>query len=249
MSRTLLAVFPHPDDETSVGPLLALHARRGDAVYLLVLTSGQKGSRHTGIPPGERLGAVREQELRCAALQLGIHEPILGGFEDQGLSAPETAESAAACLRHTIDRLRPRVVLTFGPEGFTGHADHRAASSITTQVCQQHGLLASPPCKLYYVAFPESIGRALPPPYHERLRSVSDRFITTEIDCREGLDAATAAIGCHKTQWSPERMRQFDEINRALLGGRVFLRLALPALPSPGSSRESSLFEGFAGAG
>ncbi len=244
LSRTLLAVFPHPDDETSVGPLLALHARRGDQVYLLSLTLGQKGSKYTDIPAGERLGAARERELRCAAARLGIREPILGGFEDQGISAPDAADAVAACLREVIARVRPQVVVTFGPEGLTGHPDHRAACSITTQVFQQQGLLACAPRKLYYVAFPESIGQALPPPYDTRLRTVSDAFVTTEVDCREGLDAATAAINCHETQWSPERMRQFDEINRALFRGRVFLRLALGGPPRGNGHRETGVFEG-----
>ncbi len=244
LRRSLLAVFPHPDDETSVGPLLALHARRGDEVYLLSLTLGQKGSRYTDIPPGEQLGAARERELRCAAAQLGIREPMLGGFEDQGISAPGASDAVADCVRKAIGRVRPQVVVTFGPEGITGHPDHRAACAIVTQVFQQQGLLACAPRKLYYVAFPESIGHALPPPYDARLRTVSDAFITTEVDCREELDAATAAIGCHKTQWSPERMRQFDEINRALLRGRVFLRLALGGPPPANGNRERGIFEG-----
>ena len=109
---------------------------------------------------------------------------------------------------------------------------------------QQRGLLAYAPRKLYYVAFPESLGRGLPPPYDTRLRTVSDAFITTEADCREGLDAATAAIRCHKTQWSPERMRQFDEINRLLFRGRVFLRLALGGPRPANGSRETGVFEG-----
>jgi LmbE family N-acetylglucosaminyl deacetylase len=239
MSHTLLAVFAHPDDEFSVGPLLARCAAEGHGVYLASITSGQKASAtHSGIPRGEALGAAREEELRCAAAALGIHEPILLGFQDQGISTQHAADAVAGCLREIIERLRPEVLLTFGADGITGHPDHRAASYIVTEVFQEHRRLGWKPRKLYYTAFPDSLLASIPPPFDARLRTTADEFVTTVVDCRAWLDAAASAVRCHRTQWTPERMLQFEALNRDVLRGRVHLRLAMSA------ARESHVFDG-----
>jgi LmbE family N-acetylglucosaminyl deacetylase len=243
--QSILAVFAHPDDETSVGPLLAKQAAEGHEVYLVSITSGQKGVAHTDIPPGEQLGSIREGELRCAAEQLGIHAPFLFRFQDQGISDPVVMEKAAEGLRAVINQTKPEVLITFSPGGVTGHPDHIAAAEITTQVFQQQGLLGHKPQKLYYVAFPESRLQKVSDPLNGRrsLHTVSDCFITTEIDCRAFLEKAYAAIQCHETQFPPERMAWLREMFSKILEGRVFLRLALSTTPFP-RERETSLFEG-----
>jgi LmbE family N-acetylglucosaminyl deacetylase len=244
--RCILAVFAHPDDETSVGPLLAKYAGEGHEVYLVSFTSGQKGAAHTKIPPGEQLGSIREGELRCAAERLGIHQPFLFRFQDQGICDPVVMEKVAELLRAVIDQTKPDVLITFGPGGLTGHLDHIAASEITTHVFQQQGLLQHRPKKLYYVAFPESRFENVSDSLQSRppLHLVSDCFITTEIDCRAFLEQAYAAIQCHKTQFPPQRMAWLKEMFSKILEGRAFLRLALSTLPSP-RGRETSLFDGF----
>lgn len=240
--RSILAIFAHPDDEFSIGPLLAKYAAEGHSVRLCSITSGQKGAPpHAKLPPGDRLGAVREQELQCAAEALGVPRPILLGFQDQGIANAPASDEVAARVRGLIETFAPDVLITFGPDGITGHPDHRAASYIVTEVFQQQGRLAHKPRKLYYTAFPESLCAALPPPFDARLRVTSDEWITTVVDCRGFLDRASAAIRCHRTQWLPARMDQFDALNRTVLQGRVFLRLAVP-FPH---HRETSLLDGF----
>src|SRR5437868_6312304 len=83
----ILAVFAHPDDETTVGALLAHYAALGHPVHLATLTSGGKGTRlHAGIPAGPALERAREAELTCAAQALGLPPPIPLRFEDARLS-------------------------------------------------------------------------------------------------------------------------------------------------------------------
>jgi len=219
---TLLAVFAHPDDEFCVGPLLARAAARGHDVYLASITSGQLGSSpNIPVAKGPELGRLREDELRAAARCLGIHEPIAMGFQDQGISTREAAERVAAALAELFRRLRPEAAITFGPEGVSGHPDHRAASSLVTEVCQAgHGTE-----RLYYVAFPESRCIPMPPPFHH-LRCTADTLIDTVVDCSGYLDAARCAIGCHRSQWNATVAAQFDALNRRVLGGRVYLRRA-----------------------
>ena len=244
--HSILAVFAHPDDETSVGPLLAKYAREGHDVYLVSVTSGQKGVRpEFGMAKGDALGAVREDELRCAAGHLGIREPFLLRFQDQGLASSMVIEEVAQRLRELVDQTRADVIVTFGPDGVTGHPDHGGTGAIATLVFQQQSLLTYKPRKLYYVVFPESRLDEMPAALRRNrpFYTVSDVFITTEVDCHEHVEAGVRAIECHKTQWSPERMQQMQEMYARVFGGRAYLRLALSSAPNL-NGRETSILQG-----
>lgn len=229
---TLLAVFAHPDDETVAGPLLAKYAKEGHSVHLITLTAGQKGvSGHAGIPAGDTLAAVRTKELACAVDALGLAGHTLLEFQDQGFAVDWDAKpmnQAAARIRQAIDTLKPDVVVTWGPDGATGHPDHRTASNVTTQAFQDHSLLKHRPSKLYYVVINGAAWT--------RERSVADEFITTVVDAVSGLDAAYSAMACHKSQWTPAQMQEYRST------GKVSLRLALTRVGWP-AERESSVFE------
>src|SRR5262245_27816285 len=84
-SRTLVAVFAHPDDETSAAPALARYAREGVQVYLVIATDGAAGGSSTSIPRGPELARARAEEAACAATALGAQPPILLGFPDAQL--------------------------------------------------------------------------------------------------------------------------------------------------------------------
>jgi len=244
--RSILAIFAHPDDEMGVSALLAKYASEGHDVYLACVTSGQKGYRaHFGMPPGDGLGKVREEELRCAARQLGIHEPFLLGYQDQGISSPPVVHEIAGRVRELFEKTRADVVITWGPDGITGHVDHTATGAIVTLAFQQQGLLKHKPSKLYYVALPESQILNVPDTLRRErpLYTVSERFITTEVDCREYFEAGLRAIECHRSQFSPERMQQFKEMNSRVFRDRVSLRLALSTVPAP-NGREDSILAG-----
>lgn len=239
----LLAVFAHPDDETIVAPLLAKYAHEGHSVHLLTLTAGEKGIReHAKIPAGEALASVRAQELACAAAALGITGYTLLRFPDQGFSAESKNpiwQEAVSEIRATIARLRPDVIVTWGPEGGTGHPDHRATSSVVVQAFQQRSLLTYRPRKLYYAAFVEALKG--PTPDWASGTRVSREFITTEIDCSAYVKAAQQAIECHRSQWTPELTRQIQaacEIEQT----HVLLRLAYNTVTA--RFPETDIFEG-----
>ena len=135
MSTTegLLAVFAHPDDESfRCGGTLALLARRGvQQVHVLTATRGEAGS--CGDPPlctPEGLPAVRERELRCACAALGIEPPRLLDYRDGTLAGVDEEEAVEQVLT-VIRELRPQVLLTWPPDGLSGHPDHVAVSRWT----------------------------------------------------------------------------------------------------------------------
>jgi LmbE family N-acetylglucosaminyl deacetylase len=241
---SLLAVFAHPDDETIVSPLLAKYAHAGHSVHLLSLTAGEKGVReHAKIPAGEPLASIRAQEFACSAVELGITGYTLLRFPDQGFrsgSGNQIWKDAVSAVRGAISRLCPDVIVTWGPEGGTGHPDHRATNSIVVQAFQHRSLLTHHPRKLYYAAFAEPVDGRTNEWASET--QVSREFITTDVDCGDYLNAAQRSIECYRSQWTPELMGRVRSIC-ALEHGHILLRLAY-STTAVSHLPERDIFEG-----
>jgi len=238
-TRTLLAVFAHPDDETLVAPLLAAYARRGVHVQLAVVTDGEKGTQaHAGIPAGPELARVRAEEARCSCRALGIDPPILLGFKDGELGQAGRPPWAALAQVQTavakvLQEVRPDAVVTFGPEGAYGHPDHRLVGAVVTQLVQAGAEGA--PARLFYPGFPKD---RLPRREGGIPWSPTDpRFLTVRVpfEARD-MAASRAALACHKSQFRAEEMEPLAQFMDLVLGGRQYLR------PWFGSAKADDLF-------
>jgi LmbE family N-acetylglucosaminyl deacetylase len=142
----LLACFAHPDDEAFMASgILALCTSQGVAARLVCATYGEEGDIRTPeAATRETLGQVRYQELCRSCEVLGVHDaPIMLGYRDSGwgdspaqyhphafVQAP--AQEIIARLVAEIRRFRPHVVVTFEPDGVSGHKDHKAICQYTT---------------------------------------------------------------------------------------------------------------------
>ena len=129
----MLVILAHPDDESfAVGGTLAKYAHQGIQVVLLTATRGEVGI--PGTEP-ETAGKIREKELLQAAKHLGIEVHFLD-YQDGDLSKvnPQKLLEHIACW---IDTVQPQVILTFGPDGVSGHPDHVTISNTVTQVVEQ----------------------------------------------------------------------------------------------------------------
>jgi LmbE family N-acetylglucosaminyl deacetylase len=127
--KRMLVILAHPDDESfAVGGTLAKYAHQDVQVILLCATRGEAGI--PGVSPSEA-GDIRERELRKAAEHLGIEVYFLG-YPDGELANtnPEMLLETIACW---IDLIQPQTILTFGPEGVSGHSDHVTISHIVTR--------------------------------------------------------------------------------------------------------------------
>ena len=125
--RCLLAVFAHPDDETSAAAGTLIHyAREGVDIHVVTATRGERGDLGTGDLTIERreLPAVREAELRAVLALYGAHPPILLDYRDQELITADFATLTQDVLRVMVS-VQPEVVITFGPSGISGHEDHQ----------------------------------------------------------------------------------------------------------------------------
>ena len=275
MSTTLMAVLAHPDDESlGFGGTLAKYAAMGVEVHLVTATRGDAG-RYRGIRPGapghpgaEALGELRAAELRAAAAALGVREVSLLEYPDGRLDATNPRDAVATIVRH-LRRVRPDVVVTFGPDGAYGHPDHIAISQFTTAAVvaaanpaftwEAADAVAAPHAvsKLYYLAWPASTWAAYEAAIGELTATVDgitrhatpwpDWAITTVIDTRAFWPCVSAAISCHVSQVSAyTRLTQVPpEHHEALWGTQSFYR-AFSAV-NGGRARETCLFEGIRG--
>ena len=221
---SLLAVFAHPDDESfRCGGTLALLARRGVRVQVLTATRGEAGS--CGDPPlcrPDELPAVREQELRCACATLGIEPPLLLDYRD-GTLAEVDEEEAAARVMGVAEQLRPQVLLTWPPDGLSGHPDHIAVSRWAELALQRVAALGpDAPAALYHLVVPRSVADALG---LHHLHAVPDEAVTLAVDVTPIWEQKLAAIHCHRTQagGSPV-LRAPEEKQRLFLGKEHFRR-------------------------
>lgn len=144
---TLLGVWAHPDDETYLSAgLMAAGVRAGCRVVCVTATRGEAGSQDEERWPLEGLAKVREAELEAALEILGVKEREWLGYPDGGCHLVPEQEGAER-LETTIESVRPDSVLTFGPDGMTGHADHKAVHAWTARAFERR---APAGAHLYY---------------------------------------------------------------------------------------------------
>jgi LmbE family N-acetylglucosaminyl deacetylase len=144
---TVLGVWAHPDDEAYLsGGLMAIARDLGSRVVCATATRGELGTPDPVLWPPHRLAAERTGELaRCLEI-LGVTEHRWLGYRD-GECAQVSTSDAVAQLCELIDEIRPDTVLTFGPDGITGHPDHQTISAWTTKAFDR---AAPPGARLLY---------------------------------------------------------------------------------------------------
>jgi LmbE family N-acetylglucosaminyl deacetylase len=233
----VLAVFAHPDDERVIGPLLSRLSREGREVHLVIATDGSKGvTDHAGIAAGAALASARAKEANCAATRLGVRHLHMLGLEDGGLASFETLGRLRTELTKIIGEVQPATIITFGPEGGTGHPDHRLVGDVVTQIVQ--GDARHTTTDLLYASLPtERLRNA--PQSSPTVNGVAEDLLTVRVPFEnQDLVAGREEFACHKSQYSQAQM---DAINRTLAyawNGHVWLRPWNGTLRNPGFLRQ-----------
>lgn len=190
MSRRLLLVHAHPDDECiGTGASMAKYVDEGAQVTLVTCTLGEEGEvllpelSHLASDQADALGEHRQGELAAAMAALGVTDwRLLGGpgrFRDSGMVGTPPNDRpdcfwrtdllvSAVELVAVIREVRPQVVVTYDDFGGYGHPDHIQAHRVTHYAV---ALAESPTfrpdlgeawtvSKIYWTAFPRSVIRA-----------------------------------------------------------------------------------------
>ncbi|MEY3405491.1 MAG: hypothetical protein RL161_921 [Bacteroidota bacterium] len=224
--KVLLAVFAHPDDETTVTPVLAKYAAEGHDVYLAIATDGRYGvTPHADIPAGDSLAAARTEELKCAAKALGIKEPIMFGLHDQlkmqGGFGPvhDQLNELRTNVKKLFEELKPDAVITWGASGWTGHHDHRLVGSVVTEVFES--IKWEKPAQLFYPGIPT--GKL--PAEGALFATMDSVYLTTKVTADPThYDQAMNSLYCHSSQYTREQMDQMRGLIVTSLGNVTWFK-------------------------
>ena len=128
---TTVSLWAHPDDETYLaGGLMAALSTAGQRVVCVTATRGDGGNGLDQSGTAEQrsaLGRLRSAELSAALADLGVVEHHWLDYPDGGLVAVDL-EGVVTRIATLLDDVGADTVLTFGPDGFTGHPDHCAVA-------------------------------------------------------------------------------------------------------------------------
>lgn len=130
--KTVMVFTPHPDDDLfGCGGTLALLAKNGNKIVIVIYTNDNKGTFDLEMT-SERLARIRkaEEEASCAVLGIPKESIIWMGYDDGEL---EYAEPKALCGQATklIRQHRPDVVFSIDPGEWYERwhkSDHRMAA-------------------------------------------------------------------------------------------------------------------------
>lgn len=133
---TILSVWAHPDDESYLAAgVMASAIANGQQVVCVTATKGEAGSQDHELWPPEYLDKVRARELYQALQELGVHRHAWLGCQDG--NCQQANEHGIAKLKKLVEQYHPDTIITFGPDGLTGHPDHKAVSGWVNQIAEE----------------------------------------------------------------------------------------------------------------
>jgi LmbE family N-acetylglucosaminyl deacetylase len=107
-------------------------AANGQNIVNVTATRGELGAYDEDRWPSDMLAGIRTAELQEAFKILGIPVQIWMDYPDGGCDKVDQNE-AVEKLKEIIAKVQPDSIITFGPDGLTGHTDHAAVSEWARQ--------------------------------------------------------------------------------------------------------------------
>jgi LmbE family N-acetylglucosaminyl deacetylase len=231
---TVLGVWGHPDDEAYLSAgIMAKAVDSGQRVVCVTATRGELGFADDDPRSIEERAALRESELAECFEILGVTDHRWLPYADGGCKDVDV-EEAVSSIVDVMKEVRPDTVLTFGPDGGTGHDDHIAAGRWSTIAFRR---AASPSARLYYASrTPEWSADFLAVVDPQQVMMVDDAPLATPHDQiaidfafdDELLDRKMRALLAHESQ-VPALAEQAGLENFRRLMGAEFYREATDA--------------------
>lgn len=255
-----LFVLAHPDDESfGFAGLMAWAQTRELRLGLVCATRGEAGEvSDPSLGTPAMLGAVRERELRTAMSIVGVSPVRLLSYRDSGMAgtpenqdprslAQASHEAVLADVVLQIRDLRPRAVITFGPDGVYKHPDHVRIGEIATEAADvaasgSYPFLGDPwrVNRLYHAAVAREDLMAMSQQASGPFAGTSPEAIATmgvprseithAFDVSEFIDTKLRVLISHATQlpFNPEEGSIGDPAMRPRLARESLKRIPLP---------------------
>lgn len=191
--KKILCVFAHPDDEAfGPGGTITFWFQQGAEIHLLCATKGESGLNHLK----NAHDGIRVKELKKAAKILGISKIQFLGFMDGKISNNDL-EKLEAQITKKIKSFRSDIILTFNLNGVSGHMDHIAVASATTQAFKKTKIAK----KLYYYTLLDEHTLDFKDNYFIHFPDGFDKDdIDETIDVSKVWEAKVLAMNEHKSQ-------------------------------------------------
>jgi LmbE family N-acetylglucosaminyl deacetylase len=271
--RSLMVIVAHPGDEAfGFGGAIVQAVASGAYVVVVCATRGRFDARllEKAPAPGGRnrhytrpvvwrnLDTVREDEMRRSVTVLGVRVLRMLDYAEEDLARVDFDELVSRIVE-PIRMHRPQVILTFGPDGVSGDADHvvvsraaqvafdLAAEPLAYEDDIEEDQVAWRAAKLYQLVVPAeqlaSLGERAPGEYGS-----GEEAGTITIELGELAQLKLAAIARHVTQtgsagpfhdWTPEMRDGFLATEHYRL-----VRSNLPVPAGAADAPESSLWDG-----
>jgi LmbE family N-acetylglucosaminyl deacetylase len=238
----VLGVWAHPDDEAFLSAGLMARARRsGRRVVVATATRGEHGTNDPRTWPPHVLGPARERELSASLAAVGGAEHHWLGHRD-GELARQATDSGAAQVAELIELVRPDTIITFGPDGMTGHPDHRAVSGWVQRAWGLTGRSA----RLWYAT--------VTPGFHATWGRLNDEIglwfpgsrppvtpyadLAARVECKGPLlEAKYSALRAHASQTDPLVELVGEQRFRRWWAEEAFVAAAAPVASRPQTRR------------
>lgn len=179
--RHLLGVWAHPDDEAYLSAaLMARTVKEGGRVTLVTLTDGEAGFPDDDPRPTHERARQRRNELTSAMARIGVTDVRFVGLPDGSL-AEHGGEPLVETIAAVMCAIVPDVVVTFGPDGITGHDDHVHNSWAVTRAWTDVGI-----GDLWYATKTQN--------WLDRWRQVHDEFGVFMAGEPKGIDPGAAVM-------------------------------------------------------
>lgn len=224
--KTMLAIFAHPDDELAIAPALAKLSKEY-SIHIIYATDGKGGTRVSNIS-ADSLGNIRIAEVTCSLQNLGAEPPLflhvdrldskynLSKFWDQTKIAKDS-------LKLIIERLNPDVIITIGPDGDTGHPEHRVISSLTTELILREGWFERYP--LYFFIWTKKQADRYAVLGIDDLMYADDQYINLSVKYTNADEAkAWEAMKCHKSQYTAKEIEESIQMDKADSSNVLYFR-------------------------
>ncbi len=207
--KTILAIFAHTDDESSVGQVLSKYSKQAK-VFIIYVVDDIDTLKLDITPDGDSINHLKISDAKCSCNKLNVQPIFLGMgrlIYDPKKKPTEyfiKTKKLKSVLQQKIKEINPDAIIAFGPDGDSGHPEHRIVSSITTEIILYNGWVERYP--LYYAGWPKEETKI------DKLQGtgeVDKRYLTVEVHFSdEDETIAFEAFSCYKNLFSPQEIQQ-----------------------------------------